>query len=71
MRNFGPVERIRVPFRRGQHFGADSELQKMLFVPGVEDPLWISGRARVAGAMFGAHAALPRWKASALENRLK
>ena len=50
MRNFGPVERIRVPYRRGRHFGADPELQKMLFVPGTPDPLGQRAGAR-AGAM--------------------
>ena len=50
LRNFGSVERIPVPFRRGQHFGADPDLQKMLFVPGIEDPLGQRAGAR-AGAM--------------------
>jgi hypothetical protein len=50
IRNFGGVERIRVLFRRGQHFGADPELQKMLLVTGSEDPLGQRAGAR-AGAM--------------------
>jgi hypothetical protein len=50
IRSFGAVDRIRVPFRRGQHFGADPELQRMLFVPGVEDPLGQRAGAR-AGAI--------------------
>ena len=39
MRNFAPLERIRVPVPQGGHFGADPELQKMLFVPDMPDPL--------------------------------
>ena len=50
MRNFGPVERIRVPYQRGGHFGADVELQKMLFAPGKTDPLEQRAGAR-AGAI--------------------
>jgi predicted dehydrogenase len=37
--NFGPVERIRVPHGSGGHFGGDPALQRMLFEPGVADPL--------------------------------
>ncbi len=50
IRNFAPVERIRVPFTRGAHFGADIELQNMLFAPDVPDPLGQRAGAR-AGAI--------------------
>lgn len=50
MRNFGPVERIRVPHGTGGHFGGDPALQRMLFQPGLADPLNQRAGAR-AGAM--------------------
>ena len=50
MRNFAGVERIRVPHKQGGHFGADVELQKMLFAPDTPDPLGQRAGAR-AGAM--------------------
>jgi predicted dehydrogenase len=50
MRNFGAVERIVVPHRAGGHFGADPVLQRMLFAPGVPDPLGQRAGSR-AGAM--------------------
>lgn len=49
MRNFGNAERIRVPHRPGGHFGADTELKKMLFIVGTPDPL-----GQRAGALAGA-----------------
>ena len=53
MRNFGPVERIRVAHGTGGHFGGDPALQRMLFEPGVADPL-----NQRAGARAGALSAL-------------
>ena len=50
MRNFGEVERIRVPHQPGGHFGGDSRLQAMLFEPGTPDPLGQRAGAR-AGAI--------------------
>jgi len=50
IRNFGDVERIRVPHEPGGHFGGDPKLQTMLFVPGTPDPLEQRAGAR-AGAM--------------------
>jgi predicted dehydrogenase len=52
MRNFGSVERIRIPHKAGGHFGADAELQRMLFAPDVADPLGQRAGAR-AGALSG------------------
>jgi len=48
-RNFGPVERIRVAHGTGGHFGGDVALQRILFEPGVPDPL-----NQRAGAWAGA-----------------
>ena len=39
IRNFGPVERIIVPHEQGGHFGGDPVLHRMLFKPGMADPL--------------------------------
>ena len=50
MRNFGGVERIRVPHASGGHFGGDVALQRMLFQPEATDPLGQRAGAR-AGAM--------------------
>ncbi|MGH6922330.1 MAG: Gfo/Idh/MocA family protein [Propylenella sp.] len=50
MRNFGGVERIRVPHQPGGHFGGDPRLQEMLFLPRTPDPLGLRAGAR-AGAM--------------------
>jgi len=50
MKNFGPVNRIRVPHQRGGHFGGDLALQNMLFAPGMTDPLEQRAGAR-AGAV--------------------
>jgi hypothetical protein len=50
MRNFGPVERIVVPHEPGGHFGGDPVLHRMLFKPGMEDPLRQRAGSR-AGAM--------------------
>jgi hypothetical protein len=50
IRNFGDLERIRVPHEPGGHFGGDPKLQTMLFVPGTPDPLGQRAGAR-AGAM--------------------
>jgi predicted dehydrogenase len=50
MRNFGPVERIKVPHEPGGHFGGDPVLHRMLFKPGMEDPLGQRAGSR-AGAM--------------------
>ena len=50
MRNFGPVERVRVRHGTGGHFGGDPALQRMLFEPGAEDPLDQRAGAR-AGAL--------------------
>jgi predicted dehydrogenase len=50
MRNFGPVERLRVPHGTGGHFGGDPALQRMLFTPDVDDPLNQRAGAR-AGAL--------------------
>jgi predicted dehydrogenase len=50
MRNFGPIERIRVAHGTGGHFGGDPALQRMLFEPGVADPLNQRAGAR-AGAL--------------------
>jgi hypothetical protein len=52
MRNFGSVERIRIPHKAGGHFGADAELQRMLFAPDVADPL--GQRMASAGASTAA-----------------
>lgn len=49
MRNFGKVERIRVPHYSGGHFGGDDRLRDMLFRPGTPDPL-----GQRAGALAGA-----------------
>lgn len=48
MRNFGAVERIRVPHAEGGHFGGDDRLRDMLF-RGMDDPL-----GQRAGALAGA-----------------
>ena len=50
MRNFGAVERLRVPHQSGGHFGGDVALQRMLFAPGAKDPLGQRAGAR-AGAV--------------------
>jgi predicted dehydrogenase len=50
MRNFGGMERIRVPHASGGHFGGDVALQRMLFQPEATDPLGQRAGAR-AGAM--------------------
>jgi predicted dehydrogenase len=50
IRNFDGVERIRVPHEEGGHFGGDPAMKKMLFTPGVPDPLGLRAGAR-AGAM--------------------
>ena len=50
MRNFGGVERVRVPHREGGHFGGDIALQRMLFAPDQSDPLGQRAGSR-AGAM--------------------
>jgi predicted dehydrogenase len=50
MKNFGPVERIVVPHQPGGHFGGDPILHRMLFKPGMEDPLGQRAGSR-AGAM--------------------
>jgi predicted dehydrogenase len=50
MRNFEGVERVRVPHAEGGHFGADVEMQKMLFGPPTPDPLGQRAGAR-AGAL--------------------
>lgn len=49
MRNFGGVERIRVPHAGGGHFGGDDRLRDMLLRPGMTDPL-----GQRAGALAGA-----------------
>ena len=49
-RNFGPAERIVVPHRAGGHFGGDPAMQRMLFEPGVADPLGQRAGSR-AGAL--------------------
>lgn len=38
MKNFGPVERIRVEHAGGGHFGGDDRLRNQLFKPGTPDP---------------------------------
>ena len=53
MRNFGAVERIRVPHEPGGHFGGDPKLHRMLVQPGAEDPL-----GQRAGALAGAWSVL-------------
>ena len=53
MRNFGPVERIRVERAAGGHFGGDDRLRDQLFVPGTPDP-----HGQRAGAQAGADALL-------------
>jgi predicted dehydrogenase len=50
IKNFGGVERVRVPHQSGGHFGGDPRLQEMLFLPGTPDPLGQRAGAR-AGAM--------------------
>ena len=52
MRNFGSVERVHVEHGGGGHFGGDTALQRMLFVPGIPDPLGQRAGAR-AGALSG------------------
>jgi len=49
-KNFGSAERIIVPHRAGGHFGGDPAMQRMLFEPGVPDPLGQRAGSR-AGAM--------------------
>ena len=49
-RNFGKAERIRVPHQHGGHFGGDPALHRMLFAPGMADPLGQRAGAR-AGAL--------------------
>lgn len=53
VRNFGGAERFRIPHEDGGHFGGDPRLHRMLFVPGVPDPL-----GQRAGARAGAASAL-------------
>ena len=48
--NRGPAESVRVPHRRGGHFGGDPVMQRMLFAPGMTDPLGQRAGSR-AGAM--------------------
>jgi predicted dehydrogenase len=50
MVNFGPTERIIVPHEPGGHFGGDVVLRRMLFEPGMADPLGQRADAR-AGAL--------------------
>jgi predicted dehydrogenase len=50
MVNFGPMERVIVPHERGGHFGGDVVLRRMLFEPGMADPLGQRADAR-AGAL--------------------
>ena len=50
MRNFGSVDHVSVSRGAGGHFGGDVALQRMLFEPGVADPLGQRADAR-AGAI--------------------
>jgi predicted dehydrogenase len=50
MVNFGPMERVIVPHEPGGHFGGDVVLRRMLFEPGMADPLGQRADAR-AGAL--------------------
>ena len=50
MRNFKPLERVIVPHQPGGHFGGDPILHRMLFKPGMEDPLRQRAGSR-AGAL--------------------
>jgi hypothetical protein len=50
MVNFGPMERVIVPHEPGGHFGGDVVLRRMLFEPGMADPLGQRAGAR-AGAL--------------------
>jgi hypothetical protein len=50
MVNFGPTERIIVRHEPGGHFGGDVVLRRMLFEPGMADPLGQRADAR-AGAL--------------------
>jgi predicted dehydrogenase len=50
MRNFAPMERVRVPYEPGGHFGGDIALQRMLFAADAPDPLGQRAGAR-AGAV--------------------
>jgi predicted dehydrogenase len=50
MRNSGAIEHVRVPHEPGGHFGGDAALMRMLFAPGMDEPLGQRAGAR-AGAM--------------------